>query len=134
MVDGYRLLLFIHLIAMAMAVSANLVMPLLGRSFAGLPLDARQVPASLAMRLKFGSAVSLLILVITGGVMVALRHGVHLWSNPWFVAKMSFIVLALLGLVASFLQRRPGISVGVAALTGRVALAGVVFCAVMTFS
>lgn len=132
--NGYRLLLFIHLVAMAMAVSTNLVMPMLGRSLAGLPADARQIMASLSTRLKLNGLLSLLILVATGGAMVALRHGAYLWSNPWFVAKMSFVVLIMISLIASFLQRGSGISVSIVALISRVALAGVVFCAVMSFS
>lgn len=132
--DIFRLLLFFHLMAMAMAISIYLVVPVVSRNATGLPADAHPIMASLITRLNLGGPISLLVLLATGGAMVGLRYGDSLWSYPWFVAKMGFVGLVILSLAASFLQRFHNIPLRIIGLTSRVALSGVVFCAVMTFN
>jgi uncharacterized membrane protein SirB2 len=133
--DIFRLLLFIHLGSMGIAVGTNVVMPLLVPRLMALAPDARGRMQPVVRQLGLNARLSLLMLVLTGIAMVGMRYGSFLWQNPWFIAKMVFVVLILLTVLSSFVPAAArAIPPRVTGLVMRLSLIGVIFCAVMSFN
>ncbi len=130
----FYLMLFIHLGALVVAGAANVVMPMLGPRLAVADQTTRGVLGPIAGQLSRNARISLVLLVLTGIAMVALRYGPGLWSNPWFVAKMSFVGLIVLTLASQFVPAARAIPPRVFGLLTRGCLIGIVFCAVMAFN
>ena len=132
--DIFRLTLFLHLGALVIAAATNVAMPMLGIRMASLAPEARVTMGSMAKRLVINARVGLVVLVVTGLSMVAMRYDAGLWSNPWFTAKMVFVAIIVAGLVSQLLPATRSVPPRVFGMITRFALIGTIFCAVMAFN
>ena len=131
----FSLLLIIHLAALVVGGATNVAMPLLGRQMAGASPDVMVRLGPIARRLQLNSQVALALLVATGVTMLWLRYdGDGLALGPWFLAKMSFVAVILLTLVASLVLGPAAVNPRIFGTIMRVALIGIVVCSVMTFN
>lgn len=132
--DIFRLLLFIHFGALLFAATTNLIMPALMPRMMALGAEGRTILGPLTRQLSINARLSLLVLVLTGVLMVAIRYDTGLWANPWFAAKMAFIAVIILGIGLSFTPWSRAIPPKVFGSITRIALVGTIFCAVMAFN
>jgi uncharacterized membrane protein len=89
--DGWRIVLWLHLLAMAFFIGGQLVF-----GFAVVPLlrgdGDRETLRAVARRFGYGSLVALGLLIITGG---ALASHFELWSSPTLQAKLGLVALVI---------------------------------------
>jgi putative copper export protein len=92
MSDGWRLVLYLHLLAMAFFVGGQLVFGL-----AVVPLlrgeEDRERLRAVARRFGYGSLGALLVLVLSGW---ALASHFHLWDSSTLHWKLALVVLVIL--------------------------------------
>lgn len=129
----FNVLLFIHLVALAVGTATNIVMPLIGRTLAGVP-EARPAFGALAKRLGQNSQAALGVLVVTGVAMLGLRYGGLTGASPWLIGKLVLVGALLVLLVVSRVMPPGRIDPKVLGMVMRVALLGIIFCAVMAFN
>lgn len=132
--DIFRLMLFIHIGALLFAATTNLIMPALVPRMTALGPQGRETLGPLTRQLGINARLSLLTLVVTGILMVAIRYDVGLWANPWFAAKMVFVGIILLAMGLNFTPLAKTIPPKVFGLLTRTALVGTIFCAVLAFN
>lgn len=91
MTDGWRIVLWLHLLAMAFFIGGQLVF-----GFAVAPLlrgdGDRETLRAVARRFGYGSLIALGLLVLTGW---ALASHFDLWSSPTLHAKLALVVLVI---------------------------------------
>lgn len=127
----FNLLLFIHLVALGIAATTPVVMPLLARTLMAGGPEGRTMFGALAKRVGANSQIGFGVLVVTGIAMLLLRYGGAEGQSPWFHAKMTLIVLMVVVMIAArFGKLNPQVQVW----TMRGLLLGVIFCAVMAFN
>ncbi len=132
--DIFRLTLFLHFGALVVAAATNIAMPLLGSRMGSLAPEARGIMGSMARQLSINARLGLVVLVITGLAMVAMRYDAGLWSNPWFVAKMVFVAIIIAGVASQFIPATKSIPPRIFGMITRFALIGTIFSAVMSFN
>jgi uncharacterized membrane protein len=91
--DGWRIVLWLHLLAMAFFIGGQLVfgfavVPILRGSGDGEDETLRAV----ARRFGYGSLIALVLLIVTG---VAMASHFELWSSPTLHAKLALVVLVI---------------------------------------
>lgn len=131
--DIFRILLFIHIGALLFAAATNLVMPALVPSMMALGAEGRARLGPLTRKLSINARLSLLVLVVTGALMVAIRYDAGLWANPWFAAKMACVGVIIVGLGLGFTPLGKAIPPRTFGMITRIALVGTIFCAVVAF-
>lgn len=137
-----KIILLLHFIGLGMGVGSGMammrVMPQIGQS--GAAERARLFSAARGIGLN--GNVGLGLLWVTGILLVILGPGLAVFSNPWFVAKLVFVVIlsAAMGMggaaVRKFAAGDNAASVR-AAMMGRVGGASsllTILCAVFAFS
>jgi len=132
--DIFRLLLFIHIGALLFAAATNIIMPALVPRMLSLGAEGRATLGPLTRQLSLNARLSLLILVISGVLMVAIRYDSGLWANPWFAAKMVCVAVIILSLGSSLTPLGKAIPPRVFGMLTRMALIGTIFCAVLAFN
>ena len=126
----FKLLLFVHLVALTVGAATNIVMPLLART---LMPEGRGTFLKLADRLGGQAQVALWVLVATG---LAMAIPVHFAAGlagigGWFAAKLVLVVLILVLTTGRYLGL--DLPPRIFAPLVRATLLGIVFCAVMAF-
>ena len=92
------LLLWLHLISLAVAGATIFGMPVLMNNMAGVAPDVRPRVGAIAQRFSMMSRGALGVLVITGPLMVWLKYGGIAGFTFWFWVKMALVVV-LIGIV-----------------------------------
>jgi uncharacterized membrane protein len=91
MTDGWRIVLWLHLLSMAFFIGGQLVF-----GFAVVPLlrgdGDRETLVAVARRFGYGSLIALGVLVVTGWAMAS--H-FQLWSSSTLHAKLALVVLVI---------------------------------------
>ncbi|MBG1231374.1 hypothetical protein [Aestuariivirga litoralis] len=129
----FKIMLFLHLVALAVGTTATVAMPLIGRQMAGQPA-ARPALGAIAGQIQIFSRGAFAVLVLSGIAMLWLRFG----GDPsalgmWFSLKMALV--ALIFAIMVLMAVAPGrISPQILGLVMKLALLGTVACAVQTFS
>jgi protoporphyrinogen IX oxidase len=130
----FNLLLIVHLGALVVGGATNVAMPLIGRQLAGATPDIAARLGPIAKQLNLNARIALGLLVLTGIAMLWLRYdGAAAALGPWFIAKLIFVGVILVMLVASVVLRPDQLNPRVFGLTMRISLTGIVICSVMTF-
>lgn len=131
---AFSILLMIHLAALVVGGATNVAMPLIGRQIAGASPEVTARLGPIAKRLQLNSSVALAVLVATGIAMLWLRYNGDAGAlGSWFIAKMAFVALIVISLMAGLTLRPGTISPQVFGMVMRVALIGIVVSSVMTF-
>jgi uncharacterized membrane protein len=129
----FRLTLFLHLGALLVAAASNIAIPMLGQRMKALAPEARTIMGSMARNLSNNARLSLLVLVVTGLALVAMRYDAALWANPWFALKMACVAAIIVLVVGGLLPAARNVPPRVFGMLTRIALVGAVFSAVMAF-
>jgi len=131
--DIFRLLLFIHIGALLYAATTNLIMPALMPRMLALGAEGRTNLGPLTRQLSINARLSLVILVMTGVLMVAIRYDMGLWANPWFAGKMACVTAIILAIAVGATPLGKSIAPRAFSLITRTALIGTIFCTVLAF-
>ena len=98
-----NLLLFIHLVALAVGAATNIAMPLVAGQMARAAPDTRAALGAIARRLSINARVAVAVLVASGIALLQVRYGGTAGQNGWFWAKMALVavvvVLVVIGAV-----------------------------------
>lgn len=130
----FNILLFVHLVAMAVGTTTNIAMPMVMGLVGQLPEANRPAAMALGKRLTTNGRGALVVLVLTGILMMLARHGGVAGQGAWFWLKM-VLVLALAGLlVASAVVPRERVDPKLFGMLSRAVLLGIIFAAVMAFN
>ena len=89
------LLLWLHLISLAVAGATIFGMPVLMANMAGVAADVRPRVGAVAQRLSMMSRGALVVLLVTGALLVWLKYGGFAGLSFWFWAKMILVVLQI---------------------------------------
>lgn len=102
-----KLLLWLHLVALAAGVGGGLGMSQVGPRLANAAPDQRETWWPLARFFRMLTSVSLVVLLVTGPLMVWLKYGGFAGMNVWFTVKMGLVALGvvLMGLSEMGLAR-----------------------------
>jgi len=95
---AYSLLLWLHLVSLAVAGATVFGMPVIMSNMAGVGPDIRPRVGAIAKRLSMLSRGALVVLLISGPLLVWLKYGSVEGFGIWFTIKMLLVVL-LIGLV-----------------------------------
>lgn len=131
-----NLLLFIHLVALVVGASTNVVTPLLMSRAAAAGEAGQTLLGGVARTLSGNSQRALMVLVLTGLAMVAIvaAEGRVTSPSPWFVAKIAMVLCLLALLLARRLPAFARVKPATFGLVTRVFLLGIIFCSVMAFN
>lgn len=95
---GVNLLLWVHLLAMAVGIGGGLAMSQVGPRLVAAAPDQRETWWPLVNFYTRAAAVGLVVLLVTGPLMLWLKFNGAAGLNGWFAVKMGLVALAL-GLV-----------------------------------
>jgi hypothetical protein len=137
-----NILIFAHLMAVAMGVGGGIAMSQVGPRLVAATGPDRDQLWPLANAITRISLVGLVILLITGPAILWLKFGGPGGLNPWFWAKMGFVAAGVVAIgvteAAKARFRRgdesAGRTLGAAGPVIGVLMAGVVLCAVFAFN
>jgi hypothetical protein len=128
----FKLLLILHLGAMAFGVTTNLVMPVFAAMMRG-----GSVPEALpgvVRRFALQGRLALLVLVLTGASMLGLRYGGDPAAlGPWFLLKLAIVALLVVLVALQFVPLGRRIRPAVVGMVVRAALAAIVVLSVVVF-
>lgn len=93
-------LLWLHLMAIALAGAATFGIPVLGATVSRATADQRPVLLGVARRLSMLGRAALLVLLLTGPLLMWLKYG-NGNLGPWFSAKMVLVLLLTANVVLS---------------------------------
>lgn len=130
----FNVLLFLHLVALAVGTTTNIAMPMVMGLMPQLPADRHGVVMAIGKRLSTNSRGALVVLVVTGIAMMWMRHGGVAGQGAWFWIKMALVVALAALLVASALVPREKLHPKVFGIATRLVLLGIIFAAVMAFN
>jgi uncharacterized membrane protein len=138
----YDLLLWLHIIAFIVGGANSVAMPVIGARIAGAGPETRPVLFELGNRLAQFGKVAMVVLLVSGPAMMAMRYGGLAEVSPWFWVKMALIVVMLVTIVISginFKKAQRGVAgaAHTAEAAGKVtalAFLGVLLAAVLAFS
>jgi putative membrane protein len=91
-----KLLLWVHLIALAMGLGGGLGMSQVGPRLVAAAPDQREPWWPLAKVFSHVSAIGLVLLLITGPLLLWLKFGDFQQANVWFQAKLGLVVIAII--------------------------------------
>lgn len=130
----FDILLFLHLTAFAVGVTANIALPVVMSQMPRLGVEAGPAVGAIAQRLVTYGRAGFATLIVTGVAMVYLRFGSFANLGPWFMLKMALVALivVLMG-VAAFVPRDK-INPRLFGLVSRLTLLAIVFAAVAAFN
>lgn len=138
----FNLLLLVHLLALVVAGTMAVAMPVIGGRMAGATPELRTSLMAIGTQLGRNSRIALAVLLISGPLMLWLRYGGIEGASPWFWVKMALVAVMLVAVVANgvmvkraqagdrqaaALQRRIG-------TVNRFAFLGVIVAAVLAFN
>lgn len=89
-----EILLWLHIVALVVGGANSVVMPVIGSRMPGAAAETRTVLFSVADQLATFGKGAMLVLLVTGPLILWLRHG-WLVPGPWFWVKMALIVVML---------------------------------------
>lgn len=90
-----KLLLWAHIVALAMGVGGGLGMSQVGPRLVNASPDQRETWWPLARVFRMLVSVGLVVLLITGPLMVWLKYGGFSGFNVWFQVKMGLVALGV---------------------------------------
>jgi protoporphyrinogen IX oxidase len=130
---AFKFMLFLHLTALAVASTATVVMPLVGRQMATGAPAAKPAMAQIAGRIQIYVRVAFATLLVSGVAMLFMRFGGDVLAlGIWFEIKMALVVVAIVAVMLNSFA--PGwLKPQIVAMITRLALLGIVACAVLTF-
>lgn len=138
----FSLLLLVHLLALIVAGTTAVAMPIIGRRMATATPELRSGLSAIAARLGRNSRLALVALLVSGPLLLWLRYGGFGGASVWFWVKMMLVAVMLVVVVANTvlgnraqagdlqaaaLQRRLG-------AVNRLAFFGVIIAAVLAFN
>ena len=137
-----NLLLWVHLMALAMAGAAAFGLPVVGSKMASASAETRPVLFSVAKGISSVSRAALGLLIITGPLLAWLKFGGVAGFTLWFTIKMVLVVLLLISVIFAGMQMKKaeGGDRAAAGMLPRIGvvnlllLLGIVLCAVFAFS
>ena len=130
----FHLLLLTHIAALVIGTATAVAMPvIMGRMAAATP-EGRQMLGGIGQRLAKNSQISFGVLLLTGIAMVIVRYGGVDGMNGWFWAKMAFVAVVLVMMLAGALLKPGTIKPQVLMWINRLALAGIIVSAVFAFN
>lgn len=91
----FKLLLWLHLVALAAGVGGGLGMSQVGPRLVKATPDQRETWWPMARFLRLLTSVGLVVLLVTGPLMVWIKYGGVSGLNVWFHAKMGLVALAI---------------------------------------
>ncbi|MEO6012051.1 MAG: hypothetical protein ABIQ30_00485 [Devosia sp.] len=135
------LLLWLHLLSLAVAGATIFGMPVIMANMAGVAPDVRPRIGAIAARLSMMSRGALVVLLVTGPLLVWLKYGGASGFGVWFTIKMVLVLIQIAIVVyagingkkaqggdVAAMQRAPMISI-----VGMVTFLLIVAAAVLTF-
>jgi putative membrane protein len=136
------LLLWMHFIGIGMGMGAGIALSQVGPRLVAAPADQRGMLWTFEIFFARIGAGGLVLLLVTGPLMLWLKLGGAAGLGAWFVAKMMFVVLALIGVglhewAGRRFRKGDEAAVPLMFIGGRAAGAGIVLamlCAVFTFN
>jgi putative membrane protein len=90
-----KLLLWAHLVALALGVGGGLGMSQVGPRLVNGSPDQREIWWPLARVFRMLTSVGLVVLLVTGPLMVWLKYGGFAGMNVWFQVKMGLVALGV---------------------------------------
>jgi uncharacterized membrane protein len=96
-----NLLFWIHLTALALGGAAAFAMPVVGRRIPAAGPELRPSLFAIADGLSKLGRIAFGLLIVTGPLIVWLRYGGTAGFTGWFWAKMVFVVLLLIAVIAA---------------------------------
>jgi putative membrane protein len=90
-----KLLLWAHLVALALGVGGGLGMSQVGPRLVNGSPDQRETWWPLARVFRMLTSVGLVVLLVTGPLMVWLKYGGFAGMNVWFQVKMGLVALGV---------------------------------------
>lgn len=130
----FNLLLFLHLVALAVGTATNIALPLVMGLMPQLAADKHGAVMAIGKRLSTNSRGALVVLVITGLAMLWLRHGGIGELGAWFWVKMVLVVALAALIVASAVVPKEKLNPKIFGMATRLVLLGIIFSAVMAFN
>ncbi len=125
-----KALLFTHIGALVVGSATNIAMPLVMRH-AGA---ASHISGPIAAQLGFNGKLSVVLLLVTGIAMLALRYGGDVAAlGPWFATKLVFVVLFAAAALAAAALPRDRLNPHLLGMSIRIGLVGAVACSVLVF-
>jgi len=138
----FNLSLLVHLLALVVAGATAVAMPIIGGRMATATPEVRANLVAIGNRLGLNARIALGALLVSGPLMLWLRHGGIDGAGPWFWVKMVLVAVMLAAVIvnganvkrtqagdrrAAALQRRVG-------TINRLAFLGVIIAAVLAFN
>lgn len=135
------LLLWVHLVALALGGAATFGIPVAGRMIATATPEQRPLLFAVNKGLSTVGRTGLVLLLITGPLLVWLKYGGVAGFTVWFWVKMGLVLLLLVNIIASGINSARAAAGDMAAakrgaplgLSSLVLFLGVVLSAVLTF-
>lgn len=91
----FDLVLWIHLIAVAVAVGGGAALGFVGPAIAAATAEQRMALGPVRRRIFDVVTIAVIVLVISGPLMIWIRYGTDASFSGWFWAKMALVVLLL---------------------------------------
>lgn len=98
MTQIFLVLLWVHLLALAMGGAASFGIPVVGAAMGGASPEARPTLAAIAERLSKLGRVAIGLLILTGIGMVYLGPGIGI-MGLWFWLKMAAVIALIAGII-----------------------------------
>lgn len=130
----FNVLLFLHLVALAVGTATNIAMPLVMGLVPQLAADRHGAVMAIGKKLSTNARGALVVLVVTGLAMLWMRHGGIGAQGVWFWIKMVLVVALAALMVASAVIPKEKLNPKVFGMAARLVLLGIIFSAVMAFN
>lgn len=136
------LLLWLHFLGIGMGMGGGIALSQIGPRLVAAPVDQRKLLWVLETFFSRIGAAGLALLVITGPLTLWLKFGSPAALSGWFAAKMTFVMVALIGVVihewaAARFKKGDERATRMMFIGGRAAGIGIVMamlCATLTFN
>lgn len=137
-----NLLLWIHLVALAVGGAASFGIPVIGARMPGAPAEARPVLQSAIKGISTISRAALVVLLITGPLLVWLKFDGVSGFDVWFWIKMVLVAALLAGVIYSGILFSRAVKGDMAAakrqpmvgMVSMIVLIGIILSAVLAFN
>lgn len=129
----FLILLFLHIVALVVGTATNVVMPLLGAIMPRLAPEARADVAGVTKRLTMNSRGAVIVLILTGIAMMAVRYNGVEGASPWFWAKMAAVVALVVMMIVTSRVPREKLNPKIAGMAMRLILLFIILSALLAF-
>ena len=130
----FQLLLLTHIAALVAGTATAVAMPVIMSRMRAASPEGKQLLGGIGQRLGRNSQISLVVLLASGIAMMLARYGGFDGMNAWFWAKMAFVAVILVMMVAGLVLKPGTLNPRVMMWVNRLSLVGVITSAVFAFN